>query len=100
MITTLSIIATLSLVFNFTLVWYVRKLLLTQEEISSELYEEILVFQEYLEAVLNTDVMAGEPTLIKLLDDVRNFAESTERIRMRLVPTIDEIRNIGEETNV
>ena len=86
MIKVLSIMTVLSLTANGVLVWYIRKLLTAQDEISIELSENIFAFQDELQTLLNTDVLAGEPTLIKLLDDVREFGDKTEEIRIRLIP--------------
>tara|TARA_B100000424_G_scaffold271098_1_gene272473 strand:- start:1075 stop:1392 length:318 start_codon:yes stop_codon:yes gene_type:complete len=82
----LSIMTVLSLAANGILIWYVRKLLSAQDEMNTELSENIYAFQDELQTLLNTDVLAGEPTLIKLLDDVREFGEKTEEIRLRLIP--------------
>ena len=94
MLLTISILATLSLTLNVTLVWYVRKLLSLQEDMSAELSEEIYVFQEHLESILQSDAFMGEPTLEKLLDDIRGFGQSTENIRLRLIP--EKTNNIEE----
>lgn len=83
----LSVMTVLSLTANGVLIWYIRKLLTAQDEISIELSENIYAFQDELQTLLNTDVLAGEPTLVKLLDDVREFGEKTEEIRLRLIPT-------------
>ena len=56
------------------------------EDTTTELAENINAFQNELEELLNTDVLSGEPTLIKLLDDVRQFGSDTEEIRKRLIP--------------
>ena len=82
----LSVMTVLSLTANGVLIWYIRKLLTAQDEISIELSENIYAFQDELQTLLNTDVLAGEPTLVKLLDDVREFGEKTEEIRLRLIP--------------
>lgn len=82
----LSVMTVLSLTANGVLIWYIRKLLTAQDEISIELSENIYAFQDELQILLNTDVLAGEPTLVKLLDDVREFGEKTEEIRLRLIP--------------
>lgn len=94
MLITISTFAAISVTINFVMIWYIRKLLLLQEDINSELYEEILVFQEHLETILKTDVFAGEPMLVKLLDDIRAFADSTEKTRIKLLPANE--KNTGE----
>ena len=65
-----------------------------KEEASAELSEEIYVFQEHLESILQSDAFMGEPTLEKLLDDIRGFGQSTENIRLRLIP--EKTNNIEE----
>ena len=94
MLITISTFAAISVTINFVMIWYIRKLLLLPEDINSELYEEILVFQEHLETILKTDVFAGEPMLVKLLDDIRAFADSTEKTRIKLLPANE--KNTGE----
>ena len=96
MVITLSILAGVSLTINFVMTWYIKKLLIMQEDMTSELYEEIVVFQDHIEGILSTDVFAGEPTLVKLLDDIRAFAESTENVRVKLIPSAEEKANIGD----
>tara|TARA_R100000152_G_C6735465_1_gene159682 strand:- start:608 stop:829 length:222 start_codon:yes stop_codon:yes gene_type:complete len=71
-------------------VWYIRKLISIQEDISTELAENIGVFQGELESLLNTDVLTGEPTLVKLLDDVREFGATTEELKLRLIPNEED----------
>ena len=85
-----TIIAGMSLVANGVLIWYIRKLLAVQEDLSVELAENIYAFQEELEGLLDTDVLTGEPTLVKLLEDVREFGVNTENIRLKLIPQINE----------
>ena len=82
----LSIMTVLSLAANGVLIWYIKKLLTEQDEMNIELSENIYAFQDELQTLLNTDVLAGEPTLVKLLDDVREFGDKTEEIRLRLIP--------------
>ena len=82
-------LAVLSLFLNVTLVWYIRKLLSINEENSIELAENISVFQDELEKLLEMDVLTGEPVLVKLLDDVRQLGQDTEEIRTRLIPNTD-----------
>ena len=82
----ISIIAGSSLVVNGILIWYIRKLMTMHEDITLELAENISVFQDELENILNTDVLTGEPTLVKLLDDVKQFGADTEDIKLRLIP--------------
>ena len=57
----LSVMTVLSLTANGVLIWYIRKLLTAQDEISIELSENIYAFQDELQTLLNTDVLAGEP---------------------------------------
>tara|TARA_B100000287_G_scaffold431289_1_gene488248 strand:- start:1273 stop:1557 length:285 start_codon:yes stop_codon:yes gene_type:complete len=83
-------ITCLSLACNGILVWYIRKLISIQEDISTELAENIGVFQGELESLLNTDVLTGEPTLVKLLDDVREFGATTEELKLRLIPNEED----------
>ena len=78
--------AALSLTANCILVWYIRKIMTIHEDTTAELAENINAFQGELEKLLDTDVLAGEPTLMKLLDDVRQFGSDTEEIRTRLIP--------------
>jgi len=80
------LLAGVSISANAVLIWYIKKLLSLQEETASELVENINVFQDELEKLLNTDVLTGEPTLMKLLDDVKQFGVSTEEIKLRLIP--------------
>ena len=75
-----------SFIANGILIWYIRRLMTLQEDTAAELVENINVFQDELESLLNTDVLAGEPTLIKLLDDVRELGVNTEEIKLRLIP--------------
>ena len=82
----ISIMAGLSMVVNGILIWYIRRLMAIQEDTAIELVENINVFQGELESLLDTDVLTGEPTLVKLLDDVRQFGADTEDIRLRLIP--------------
>ena len=82
----MSILASLSLMANGVLIWYIRKLMTIHEDTAVELAENISVFQDELENLLNTEVLSGEPTLVKLLDDVRQFGAETEDIRLRLIP--------------
>ena len=82
----ISIIAGLSLLANGILIWYIRKLMAIQEDTAVELVENINAFQDELEKLLDTDVLAGEPTLMKLLDDVKQLGADTEDIRLRLIP--------------
>ena len=79
-------IAGASLALNGVLIWYIRKLMDMQEETAAELVENINVFQDELEKLLNTDVLTGEPVLVKLLDDVRQLGVDTEEIKLRLIP--------------
>ncbi len=60
--------------------------MMLQDEAAAELVENINVFQDELEGLLNTDVLTGEPTLIKLLEDVRQLGVNTEEIKLRLIP--------------
>lgn len=80
------LVAGVSISANAVLIWYIKKLLSLQEETASELVENINVFQDELEKLLNTDVLTGEPTLVKLLDDVKQFGINTEEIKLRLIP--------------
>ena len=75
-----------SLICNGVLLWYIRKLMELQEDLNTELAENINVFQGELETLLDTDVLSGEPTLMKLMDDIREFGANTEDIRLRLIP--------------
>ena len=83
---TFYMLAGASFVANGVLVWYIRKLMTLQEDSAAELVENINVFQDELEKLLNTDVLSGEPTLIKLLDDARQLGIDTEEIKLRLIP--------------
>ena len=85
MLILMTFIAGLSLSANMILIWYIRKLLTVQEDVAVELAENIYAFQGELEGLLDTDVLTGEPTLVKLLDDVKEFGISTENIRLRLI---------------
>jgi hypothetical protein len=79
-----------SLVCNGILFWYIRKLMELQENLNTELLENINVFQGELETLLDTEVLSGEPTLMKLMDDIREFGSNTEEIRLRLIPNENE----------
>jgi hypothetical protein len=79
-------VAAASIAANAVLIWYIKRLLTLQEETAVELVENISVFQDELESLLNTDVLTGEPTLMKLLDDVKQFGANTEEIKLRLIP--------------
>ena len=83
---TFYMLAGASFVANGVLVWYIRKLMALQEDSAAELVENINVFQDELEKLLSTDVLSGEPTLIKLLDDARQLGIDTEEIKLRLIP--------------
>ena len=82
----ISAIAILSLISNGIFTWYIKRLLSFQEDVSIELAENIYAFQDSLEKLLDTDVLSGEPTLVKLLEDVKEFGISTEEIRLKLIP--------------
>ena len=84
------VLAAVSLTGNAMLVWYIRKLMAIQEDLNTELVENINVFQGELQKLLETDVLSGEPTLIKLLDDIREFGVNTEDIRFRLIPDAED----------
>jgi len=83
-------VVSVSLICNGMLVWYIRKLIAIQEDINTELAENISVFQQELESLLDTDVLTGEPTLVKLLEDVREFGATTEEIKLRLIPNEED----------
>ena len=86
----LSFVLLLSVVLNFVMVWYVKKLMSKLEEDTVELSENIEVFQSNLEEILNTDLVAGEPIVMQLLNDVKALGEQTENIKRRLLPSSDE----------
>jgi hypothetical protein len=90
------ILATVSLTGNAMLVWYIKKLMVIQEDLNAELVENINVFHGELQKLLETDVLSGEPTLIKLLDDIRELGANTEDIRFRLIPDTEDT-NEGEQ---
>ena len=87
------LLAATSLVVNGMMVWYIRKLIQFQEDTNAELVEDIEVFHEKLEALLKSDVFMGEPSLTRLLDDIREFGDNTEDIRLRLIPDTEEKEN-------
>ena len=55
------ILLVLSVTANVTMIWYVRKLMARLEDDTVELAENIDIFQDNLEQILNTDLVAGEP---------------------------------------
>lgn len=76
----------LSVTANVTMIWYVRKLMTRLEDDTVELAENIDIFQDNLEQILNTDLVAGEPVVMQLLEDVRTLGVQTESIKRRLLP--------------
>ena len=82
----LYIIISLSVSANVVLIWYVKKLMSNLDENTTELIENIEVFQNNLEEILNTDLIAGEPIVMQLLDDVKILGSQTEEIKNRLLP--------------
>jgi len=86
----LSVFLIASVLLNGVMVWYVKKLMSKLEEDTVELSENIDVFQTNLEEILNTDLVAGEPIVMQLLNDVRALGEQTENIKRRLLPQSEE----------
>ena len=82
----LHILLVISVAANVTMIWYVRKLMTRLENDTVELVENIDIFQDNLEQILNTDLVAGEPIVMQLLDDVRTLGVQTENIKSRLLP--------------
>tara|TARA_B100001094_G_scaffold93881_1_gene89711 strand:- start:285 stop:563 length:279 start_codon:yes stop_codon:yes gene_type:complete len=82
----LYILIALSMSINVVLVWYIKRLMSNLEDASMELVENIDVFQGNLEQILNTDLVAGEPIVMQLLDDVKLLGAQTENIKNRLLP--------------
>ena len=82
----LYILIALSLSVNTVLVWYIKRLMSNLEDATMELVENIDVFQGNLEQILNTDLVAGEPIVMQLLDDVKLLGAQTENIKNRLLP--------------
>tara|TARA_S200002703_G_scaffold158902_1_gene170559 strand:- start:874 stop:1152 length:279 start_codon:yes stop_codon:yes gene_type:complete len=82
----LYILIALSLSVNVVLVWYIKRLMSNLEDATMELVENIDVFQGNLEQILNTDLVAGEPIVMQLLDDVKLLGAQTENIKNRLLP--------------
>lgn len=82
----LHILLVISVAANVTMIWYVRKLMTRLENDTVELVENIDIFQDNLEQILNTDLVAGEPVVMQLLDDVRTLGVQTENIKSRLLP--------------
>lgn len=80
------ILLVLSVTANVTMIWYVRKLMARLEDDTVELAENIDIFQDNLEQILNTDLVAGEPVVMQLLEDVRTLGVQTESIKRRLLP--------------
>ena len=79
-----------SVTFNVIMIWYVRKLITRVENDTVELSENIDVFQNNLEQILNTDLVAGEPIVMQLLEDVKTLGLQTESIKKRLLPQAEE----------
>jgi hypothetical protein len=86
----LSVFLIASVLLNGVMIWYVKKLMSKLEEDTVELSENIDVFQANLEEILNTDLVAGEPIVMQLLNDVRALGEQTENIKRRLLPQSEE----------
>ena len=82
----LYILIALSVSTNVVLVWYIKRLMSNLEDATMELVENIDVFQGNLEQILNTDLVAGEPIVKQLLDDVKLLGAQTENIKNRLLP--------------
>ncbi len=82
----LYILIALSVSTNVVLVWYIKRLMSNLEDATMELVENIDVFQGNLEQILNTDLVAGEPIVMQLLDDVKLLGAQTENIKNRLLP--------------
>lgn len=82
----LYILIALSVSANVVLVWYIKRLMSNLEDATMELVENIDVFQGNLEQILNTDLVAGEPIVMQLLDDVKLLGAQTENIKNRLLP--------------
>lgn len=86
----LYILVLMSMTANAVLIWYVRKLMSNLDDTTTELIENIDVFQDNLEQILNTDLVAGEPVVMQLLDDVKILGAQTEEIKNRLLPQGEE----------
>lgn len=86
----LYILVLMSMTANAVLIWYVKKLMSNLDDTTTELIENIDVFQDNLEQILNTDLVAGEPVVMQLLDDVKILGAQTEEIKNRLLPQGEE----------
>tara|TARA_A200000159_G_scaffold157776_2_gene174288 strand:- start:1589 stop:1867 length:279 start_codon:yes stop_codon:yes gene_type:complete len=86
----LYILVFMSMVANAVLVWYIKKLMSSFDDTTTELIENIEVFQDNLEQILNTDLVAGEPIVMQLLDDVKILGAQTDEIKNRLLPQGEE----------
>lgn len=86
----LYILVLISMTANAVLIWYIKKLMSNLDDTTTELIENIDVFQDNLEQILNTDLVAGEPVVMQLLDDVKILGSQTEEIKNRLLPEGEE----------
>ena len=86
----LYILVLMSMTANAVLIWYIKKLMSNLDDTTTELIENIDVFQDNLEQILNTDLVAGEPVVMQLLDDVKILGAQTEEIKNRLLPQGEE----------
>lgn len=79
------VIAALSVIINLILSWYIMKLLSKVDDITLELTENINAFQNNLEQILQLEIVAGEPIVMQLLEDVRTLGQQTDNIKNELI---------------